>query len=373
MDYIGVGATIKHHPYVAGGVALGGLFLLIVLMRSGGGSGASSNAGTLQTIAAANAQQSQLAAQYGLQHETIASSNQQAYLAAQVQNNQSLAAADSARYQTDASLIAALAANQSQQQATQAQLAATAMQVNLQGQQNYLQADVTNQQTAAQLAALGIQSDASLRAAGMQYDATTAQQKLMYDVQQHQMDTQAAMYGMQIESNNLQKTLENQAYMHQLDTSLSATENTNAANLSAYTAGVGYQSMLAQLQAMLTGKGIDAQKDVMLQQGATDQQMQYYQYNYATQQSQNQYNIDNQIVGMVGQAGLNHGTTNLENALVSVLAGVMNQPEIGIAAQQSAASQKASSASMWSSITDSIARLGASVGAGLFNPVATVH
>lgn len=366
MD-IGVAATVKHHPYATAGIALGGLFLLFILMRASGGESAAqgSNAGALQTIAAANAQQNQLAASYGAQQSQLAAQNYQSTLTAQVQNNQNIAAANAATYQTDAALIAALASNQTQQQATQAQLAATAMQVNLQGQQNYLTANTVNQQTAAQLAAYGIQTDAQTHA----NDTAAA-------ISMNQTNQNAAMFKSQIDAQNLQSTLENQAYMHQMDTTLQATEDTNAANLSAYQSGIGYQSLLAQLQAVLTGQGIDAQKDVLLQQGTTQQQMQQYQYDYAKMLSQNQYNINNQIVQMVGQAGLNHGTASLENSLTAILSGVMNQPVIGVAAEQTSQVQASASASMWSNIANSIANLGSTIAAGAFGGFkvpATIH
>lgn len=356
-----IASTIKEHPIATAGITIGGLILLLILMRSSAGATAdTSNAGALQTIAAANAQQNQLAAQYGAQQSQVASANYQSSLAAQVQNNQVVAAANAATYQTDASLIAALASNQTQQQATQAQLAATAMQVNLQGQQNYLTADTVNQQTAAQLAAYGIQTDAQTHA----NDTAAA-------ISMNQTNQNAAMFNAQIDSQNLQSTLENQAYIHQMDTTLQATEDTNAANLSAYQSGINYQSLIAQLQAVLTGQGIDAQKDVLLQQGTTQQQMQQLQYNYATQLAQNQYNINNQVVGMVGQAGLNHGTASLENSLTAILSGVLNQPQIGVAAEQSSQVASAASASMWSNIANAVASVGSTIAGGLFKPVAS--
>ncbi len=403
---IGIAATIKHHPYASAGIAVGGLFLLLVLMRSSGGdAAASSNAGTLQTIAAANAQQSQLAAQVGAQQSTLAAQNYQSNLAAQVQNNQVVAAGNAATYQTDAALIAALASNQTQQQATQAQLAAAGMQVDLQAQNNYLTADTANRNIAAQLAAMGIQSSTSLQALGIQSDAQTRQLGIQSDaqnaqmsmqlnaqnaannlaaqIQQHQMDTQLAGLQTQTQAQMFGASLEQQTYVHQMDTQLAATEDTNAANLAAYNAQFAYQTNLANLQGALTSKQIDsttqltsqgiwAQLQAIFGQQATDQQGQQLQYNYASQLSQNQYNLNNQIVGMVGQAGLNHGTASLENSLTSILAGVMNQPAIGVAAQQTSQVQAESTASMWSNITNAIAGVANTVAGGLFNPISGI-
>jgi hypothetical protein len=368
---IGIGATIKHHPYAAAGIAVGGLFLLLVLMRSSGGTVQDNSASTLQTIAAANAQQSQLAAQVGASQSAIASQNYQANLAAQVQNNQVVAAGQTATYQTDAQLIAALAANQTQQQATQAQLVATGMQVNLQAQQNYLTADTADRGIAAQLAAMGIQ-----------FNSQDLANQLSAQVTQHQQDTQLSGLQAQIQEMYSQSLLENQTYQHQMDTSLAATENTNASNLAAYNSQVAYQTNLANLQGDLTkqqiqsttdltSQGIWAQLQAILGQQTTDQQGQQLQYNYASTVAQNQYNLNNQIVGMVGQAGLNHGTQSLENSLTAILSGVMNQPQIGVAAESSAASQAQSTASMWSNITSAIASAAASIGGGLFKPIAT--
>jgi hypothetical protein len=364
---IGIGATIKHHPYAAAGIAVGGLFLLLVLMRSSGGAVQDNSASTLQTIAAANAQQSQLAAQVGAQQSAIASTNYQANLAAQVQNNQVVAAGNAATYQTDAQLIAALAANQTQQQATNAQLTATGMQVNLQAQQNYLTADTADRGIAAQLAAMGIQADSQDLA-----------NQLSAQVTQHQQDTQLA--GLQAQTNEMlqQSTLENQTYQYQMATQLAATENTNQTNLDAYNSQVAYQTNLANLQGALTqqqiastttltSQGIWAQLQAILGQQTTDQQGQQLQYNYATTVANNQNNVNNQILNMVGAAGLNHGTQSLENSLTAILSGVLNQPQIGVAAENTTAVNDQSTASMWSNITNSIAGLASTVAGGLFN------
>jgi hypothetical protein len=366
---IGIGATIKHHPYAAAGIAVGGLFLLLVLMRSSGGTVQDNSASTLQTIAAANAQQSQLAAQVGAQQSAIASTNYQANLAAQVQNNQVVAASSAATYQTDAQLIAALAANQTQQQATNAQLTATGMQVNLQAQQNYLTADTADRGIAAQLAAMGIQADSQDLA-----------NQLSAQVTQHQQDTQLA--GLQAQTNEMlqQSTLENQTYQYQMATNLAATENTNQTNLDAYNSQVAYQTNLANLQGSLTqqqiksttdltSQGIWAQLQAILGQQTTDQQGQQLQYNYATTVANNQNSVNNQVLNMVNAAGLNHGTQSLENSLTAILSGVLNQPQIGVAAEGSAASQTQSTASMWSNITNSIAGLASTVAGGLFNKI----
>ena len=364
---IGIGATIKHHPYAAAGIAVGGLFLLLVLMRSSGGAVQDNSASTLQTIAAANAQQSQLAAQVGAQQSAIASTNYQANLAAQVQNNQVVAASSAATYQTDAQLIAALAANQTQQQATNAQLTATGMQVNLQAQQNYLTADTADRGIAAQLAAMGIQADSQDLA-----------NQLSAQVTQHQQDTQLA--GLQAQTNEMlqQSTLENQTYQYQMATNLAATENTNQTNLDAYNSQVAYQTNLANLQGALTqqqiastttltSQGIWSQLQAILGQQTTDQQGQQLQYNYATTVANNQNNVNNQILNMVGAAGLNHGTQSLENSLTAILSGVLNQPQIGVAAENTTAVNDQSTASMWSNITNSIAGLASTVAGGLFN------
>ncbi len=368
---IGIGATIKHHPYAAAGIAVGGLFLLLVLMRSSGGAVQDNSASTLQTIAAANAQQSQLAAQVGAQQSAIASTNYQANLAAQVQNNQVVAAGNAATYQTDAQLIAALAANQTQQQATQAQLTATGMQVNLQAQQNYLTADTADRGIAAQLAAMGIQADSQDLA-----------NQLSAQVTQHQQDTQLA--GLQAQTNEMlqQSTLENQTYQYQMATQLAATENTNQTNLDAYNSQVAYQTNLADLQGALTqqqiastttltSQGIWSQLQAILGQQTTDQQGQQLQYNYATTVANNQNNVNNQVLNMVNAAGLNHGTQSLENSLTAILSGVLNQPQIGVAAESATASSDASTASMWSNITNAIAGLGSTIGKGLFSPLPT--
>jgi len=299
-----------------------------------------------------------------------------------VQNNQVVAASSAATYQTDAQLIAALAANQTQQQATNAQLTATGMQVNLQAQQNYLTADTADRGIAAQLAALGITTQATTDQTAMQLNAQQQANQLAAQVTQHQQDTQLA--GLQAQTNEMlsQSLLENQTYQHQMDTNLAVTENTNQTNLDAYNAQVAYQTNLANLQGSLTqqqiqsttdltSQGIWAQLQAILGQQTTDQQGQQLQYNYATTVTNNQNNVNNQILNMVNAAGLNHGTQSLENSLTAILSGVMNQPQIGVAAEGSAASQAQSTASMWSNITNAIAGVANTVAGGLFSKLPT--
>jgi hypothetical protein len=285
-----ISATIKKHPYAIGGLSLAGLIVLYVLLRSSGGTvQQSSDAQSLQTIAAANAQQSQLAAQVSAQQAQLSSQNYQTNLAATVQNNQTLAAQQSQQYQTDAALIAALASNQTSQQTTAANLKAYDLQTQLAEQGNMLEAGVMNNTTNA---------------------------------------------------------------------NLTAAENTNATNLAAYNSQVGYATTLAKIQGALTSLGITTS-------ATTQQQANQEQYTYATTANQNQFDLNNQIVGLVGQAGLNHGTASLESSLTGILAGVENQPAIGVAAVNAGANETAANDSMWSNITNAIAKVGTTVASGL--------
>jgi hypothetical protein len=140
-----IGAYIKEHPVEIGGVALVGAFVLYLILRGSGSSSQSSSG--IGAVAAADEQEQQLQAASDVQDNQTAAAAQAANLQATVQNNQTVAAANAQNEQTDASLVAALAQNQTNAQ--QYELSA-----EVTNNTNSLEANVMNSQNQDELSAL---------------------------------------------------------------------------------------------------------------------------------------------------------------------------------------------------------------------------
>jgi hypothetical protein len=255
---------MKKHKIAVGLVAMVGLFVLYLLMRSGSSS-SSAQSSPLNTIAAADAQEAQIEAASQAAADQNNAQVQTANLQANAVNNQTIGQVEASYNQTDASLIAALAQNQTTQQA--------------------------NSETA------GI-------------------------------------------NNN------------EINASLAATENTNQTNLEGLESTNNYADNLAQLQASLYSQGLTDSTQL------------------ATTQLNNQFNLNNQVVGLVGQAGLNHGTTSLEENLTAILAEATGNTNIGVAAENSVGAAQVSSnyatASTLNTLINGISGLGKTTVSTLF-------
>jgi hypothetical protein len=217
-----------------------------------------------------------------------------------------------------ASPVAALAQANEEENQLQAASDAQAQQTNAQLQAVQLQAQAANNQTIAAVQTQNNQTDASLIAA------------LAGNKTQQQ-----------------ENSLEAQTQNEYISSSLQATENTNATNLSAYNAGVGYQSLLAQLQAALTSQGLTESSGL------------------ASQQLQDQFSITQQAQNAVNEAGLNHGTNSLEEQLTAIESEILGQPGVGVAAENANATGSAASASQFASLINGITNLGGKVATGL--------
>lgn len=225
---------------------------------------------------------------------------------------------------SNAAALQSIAAANAQQQQLAAQVGAQNAQLSAQSYSQQLSAQVQNSQTQAAAQAQNYQTSAALIAALAGNQTSAAQ-----------INAQLSAYGIEAGVAN-----------NQTNAALMAAENTNSTNLQAYNAQVAYANNLAAIQGQLTSQGITAQTQL------------------ASQANQNAFNINNQIVGMVGQAGLNHGTASLEQQLTAILSGVMNQPAIGVATENTAAIQAQANAAQTASIWNAISNIGSAAVSG---------
>lgn len=190
---------------------------------------------------------------------------------------------------------------------TAAQLAAQQQQLSLQEQQLQQSGQLQAQQTNAQLAA----SYANAQAANNQNIAS---------VQAQYNSTDAALIAALANSQTQQQynSIQGQVATNQLTAELASSENTNATNLAAYQGTLGYQNNIANLQAALTSQTIGSETQL------------------TSQQLQNNYNLSNQVLNYVGQAGLNHGTSSLETQLAAITSAALGQSNVGVAAESAA-------------------------------------
>lgn len=131
-------------------------------------------------------------------------------------------------------------------------------------------------------------------------------------------------------------------------TALTASENSNATQLSGLNSELGYETNLNNLQATLTNNEL------------TDYN------NYVTQGQSDQNQLDQGILSAVEAAGLNHGTQSLENSLTAVLSGLEGDSNVGVAAEGATGIGDIASANEANSIFSSIAKLGSTIAGGLF-------
>lgn len=223
-------------------------------------------------------------------------------------------------------------------QTAAAQLAAQQQAMNLQEQQLQQAGSLQAQQTNAQLSA----AQASAQAANNQ---TIGQVQAQYNA------TDAALIAALAQNQTQQQlnSIQGQAYTNQLTAELAGAENTNATNLSAYQGTLNYQTGIAGLQAGLTSQSIAAQTQL------------------AGAQLQNNYNLSNQVLNMVGQAGLNHGTSSLEQQLAAITTSALGQQNVGIAAEQAAASVGVAQAQYnpTNTLISTLGKIGGTVATGL--------
>lgn len=138
-------AYIKEHPITVAVIAVVGVIAVLLLSRGGGAS-----ASPASSVAAATLQEQQIQAGVAVQNAQVGAQQQATQLAAQVQNNNTNAALSAQNTQVEASLIAALAGNQTT------------------AQSNVLSANVLNNQYSLEAGVLNHQTDAAVDVANTQ-------------------------------------------------------------------------------------------------------------------------------------------------------------------------------------------------------------
>jgi hypothetical protein len=182
------------------------------------------------------------------------------------------------------------------------------------------QSSVANNQANAQVSAQEMQAQATMQqyksaedAANTQTYAQLASDLANTQAQNHYVDVSGQVAQAQLGTQEHEFTTE-------YNTSLSALEDTNHTS-----------EFIAQLEQQLAGQEVKARS------------------------SEN-----DTILGMVGKAGLNHGTTSLEQNLTGILGEVLNEPEVAIAGENASANTQtandAENASIVSSLTSGISK-----------------
>jgi hypothetical protein len=201
---------------------------------------------------------------------------------------------------------AALAAqSQNAQVAAAAQVQNNAQQVALQQQQ--LEADVANRQTDASIATNNVNTAAQLAATLAQISASTQQNRDTLEAQTTQQGDQLTY------AQNIQQ-MQDDVLMSQINSGVLENANNNATALAGLESSNDLQALISQLQAGVALKGVDAATEVQ------------------KQQLSQQYDLSTTALNLVQQAGLNHGTTSLENSLVGTVGLALGYPDTATAA-----------------------------------------
>jgi hypothetical protein len=281
---------IKKHPYATGGVVIFGGLVVFYLL--------SRSQGEAQAPAQA-------------QGGGMSSADYQAYLQAQAQQAQVNAAA------------------QVQQNA-----------LTVQQQQQQLEYQAAHEQTQASLAINDTNTAAQLAATLAQIQAQTQQNADTLTSQTTQQANQLTY------AQNIQQ-MQDDVLMSQINSSVLENANNNATALAGLMDSNDLQGLIARLsastattiagyQADVASKGVDA---------ATQVQM---------EQLHDQFQLSDKTLELVRAAGLNHGTTSLENALVGTVGTALGYPQVGVAGVQSGAAASIASSQSTANIIQSI-------------------
>jgi hypothetical protein len=187
-----------------------------------------------------------------------------------------------------------------------------------------LQAQTNAQQLSAQVQ--DNQVNASLSAQNESTDAS-----LVAALAQNQ--TQAQAYSLSAEVTNNQNSLEAGVDNNQINAEYDALVNTNQTDLSAYDTEYNDQAGLTS-QALSESSALEGES------------------------LSDSYNINNSIVDTVEAAGLNHGTSSLENSLTAILGEVEGNTGIGEAAENANAVGSAAGASEFNNLVSQIGSFG---------------
>ena len=284
-------SLIKQHPYATGGVVIvGGLVVFYLLSSSQGASEASSATSSSGGMSSADYQ------------AYLAASAQQAQVnaAAQVQNNQ----------------------------------------LTVQQQQQQLEYQAAHEQTQASLAINDTNTAAQLAATLAQIQASTQQNTDTLTAQTTQQANQL-MY-----AQNIQQMQDN-VLESQINSSVLENANNNATALAGLMDSNDLQGLIAKLSASTATTIAGYQASVASQGVDAATQVQMAQLN-------DQFQLSNKTLDMVNAAGLNHGTTSLENALVGTVGTALGYPQVGVAGVQTATQASIASSQSTAAIVNSI-------------------
>lgn len=215
------------------------------------------------------------------------------------------------------------------------------LQANVAEQQNSLAAQVSNYQTAASIETNDTNTAATLAATLAQLQSSTQQNQDTLAAQTTQQANQL-MYAQNIQQ------MQDSVLESQINAGVVENANNNATALAGTQATLDYQGQVAQLQTQVGLAGVQAAETVQ------------------TQQQQNQYNLSQQTLNMVQQAGLNHGTESLEANLVGLTSTALGYPQVGVAGVQAGSAASIASSQATANIISSIAGGAAKVGTAYF-------
>lgn len=247
-------------------------------------------------------------------------------------------ASTQAAAQPDMSAAYAAAAQEAQTNAA-AQVQTNAQTVQL--QQAQLEADVANTQTAASLQSNNVNTAATLAATLAQIQAQTQQNQDSLNAQLTEnadtLSAQTVQQGNELTYASNIQGMQDAVLESQINAGVVENANNNATALAGTDATLDYQTTLAQLQAGVASQGVTAAETVQ------------------EQQQQNSYNLSQQTLNIVQQAGLNHGTESLENDLTGTIGLALGTAAPATAAvtgnSQAAVASSAATASIINSIT----------------------
>jgi hypothetical protein len=303
---------IKSHPYETGALVLvagvAAYFLLSAEQSSAASGSSSSDSDAAADYYSAQLQMDQLSAESAAQTAQINAQEQQSSLGASVDDNEIQAQLDATEDQDTAAIQAA-----------------------------QISAGVTNNQTTAQVQVAQIQAQSGTQqaqiAAGVTNNQTDAQ------VEENQ-DNLSAILGLvsgqdQIQEDEIQGQVEDQANNDQTAVDLSGQQ-------------YSYLTNTADLQAAVDTQSLNDQTQL------------------ASEAESDQYNLANTTLGIVQQAGLNHGTTSLENSLTQITESALGEAGPAEAAAQEGGVEANASAAQNIGETNAIAGATSNVLTSLF-------
>lgn len=206
------------------------------------------------------------------------------------------------------------------------------LQANVAIQQQAFQADVANNQTAASLEANNVNTAATLAATLAQLQSGDTQTEYNLEAQTTQQANQL-MYAQNIQQ------MQDSVLSTQINAGVLENANNNATALAGTQATLDYQTQLAGDQTAVAMQGVTAATDVQ------------------EQQDTQQYDLSQQTLSMVQQAGLNHGTQSLESDLVGLAGTALGYPQVGVAGVQSGSAASIASSQATANIIASLGKV----------------